>query len=70
MVDIKNNNLQGKLNSGETKVITLYWKWVPNEAVDQKIAENYEGFTISATVTGEQTIISENENVEMLIINK
>jgi len=70
MVDLTNNTLQGKLQSSETKVITLYWKWVPNEEKDQLIAENYDGFTISATVTGEQTTISENENTEMTIKNK
>ena len=70
MIDIKNNVLKGKLNESETKVITLYWKWVPNAEVDQIIAENYEGFTITANVTGEQTTISENENVEMKIENK
>lgn len=70
MIDLTNNTLQGKLQSSETKVITLYWKWVPNEEKDQLIAENYDGFTISATVTGEQTIISENENTEMTIKNK
>lgn len=72
MIDLTNNTLQGKLQSSETKVITLYWKWVPNEEKekDQKIAENYKGFTISATVTGEQTIISENENIEMTIKGK
>lgn len=72
MIDLANNTLQGKLQSSETKVITLYWKWVPNEEKekDQKIAENYKGFTISATVTGEQTIISENENIEMTIKGK
>lgn len=70
MIDLTNNTLQGKLQSSETKVITLYWKWVPNEEKDQLIAENYDGFTISATVTGEQTTISENENIEMTIKNK
>ena len=70
MIDMKNNVLKGKLNESETKVITLYWKWVPNEEKDQLIAENYDGFTISATVTGEQTTISESENVEMKIENK
>lgn len=70
IIDLVNNNLQGKLQSEETKTIKLYWKWVPNQEKekDQLIAENYEGFTISATVTGEQTIISENENTEMTII--
>lgn len=70
MIDMKNNVLKGKLNNAETKVITLYWKWVPNAEVDQIIAENYDGFTITANVTGEQTTISENENVEMKIENK
>lgn len=70
MIDIENNNLQGKLNGGETKVITFYWKWVSNEARDQIIAENYDGFTISATVTNEQTTISKDENIEMTIQNK
>lgn len=70
MIDMKNNVLKGKLNESETKVITLYWKWVPNAEVDQIIAENYDGFTITANVTGEQTTISENENVEMKIVNK
>ena len=70
MIDMKNNVLKGKLNESETKVITLYWKWVPNADVDQLIAENYDGFTITANVTGEQTTISENENVEMKIENK
>lgn len=67
MIDLKNNVLTGKLQSGETKVITLYWKWVANEEKDQIIAENYDGFTISAKVIGEQTIIVEGENVEMTI---
>lgn len=70
MIDMKNNVLKGKLNESETKVITLYWKWVPNAEVDQIIAENYDGFTITANVTGEQTTISENENIEMKIENK
>ena len=70
MIDMKNNVLKGKLNESETKVITLYWKWVPNAEFDQTIAENYDGFTITANVTGEQTTISENENVEMKIENK
>lgn len=70
MIDMKNNVLKGKLNESETKVITLYWKWVPNAEVDQIIAENYEGFTITANVTGEQTTISENENIGMKIENK
>lgn len=70
MIDLQNNVLTGKLQSSETKVITLYWKWVANEEKDQIIAENYDGFTISATVTGEQTTIVENENVEMTIENK
>ena len=70
MIDLKNNSLQGKLESSETKIITLYWKWVANEEKDQLIAENYDGFTISATVTGEQTIISESESTEMIIKNK
>ena len=70
MIDLTNNTLQGKLQSSETKVITLYWKWVPNEEKDQLIAENYDGFTISATVTGEQTTISENEQTEMTIKSK
>lgn len=70
MINIENNTLQGKLQSNETKIITLYWKWVPNEQRDQIIAENYDGFTISATVTGEQTTISEKENTEMTIQNK
>ena len=70
MIDMKNNVLKGKLNESETKVLTLYWKWVPNADVDQLIAENYDGFTITANVTGEQTTISENENVEMKIENK
>lgn len=70
MIDIQNNNLQGKLNSGETKVITFYWKWVSNEEIDKIIAENYDGFTISATVSEEQTTISEGENIEMTIQNK
>ena len=70
MIDLKNNTLQGKLKSSETKVITLYWKWVSNEEKDQLIAENYDGFTISATVTGEQTTISENENTEVTIKSK
>lgn len=70
MIDRKNNVLKGKLNESETKVITLYWKWVPNAEFDQKIAENYDGFTITANVTGEQTTIAESENVEMKIENK
>ena len=70
MIDMKNNVLKGKLNESETKVITLYWKWVPNAEVDQIIAENYDGFTITAIVRGEQTTISEKENVEMKIENK
>ena len=70
MIDMKNNVLKGKLNESETKVITLYWKWVPNAEFDQTIAENYDGFTITANVTGEQTTISESENVEMKIENK
>lgn len=70
MIDMKNNVLKGKLNESETKVITLYWKWVPNAEVDQIIAENYDGFTITANVTGEQTTIAENENIEMKIENK
>ena len=70
MIDMKNNVLKGKLNESETKVLTLYWKWVPNADVDQLIAENYDGFTITANVTGEQTTIAESENVEMKIENK
>jgi hypothetical protein len=70
IIDMKNNVLKGKLNDSETKVITLYWKWVTNVEDDQLIAENYDGFTITANVTGEQTIISENENIEMKIENK
>lgn len=70
MIDMENKVLRGKLNDSETKVITLYWKWVPNADVDQTIAEYYDGFTIAANVTGEQTTISENENIEMAIENK
>ena len=70
MIDMKNNVLKGKLKESETKVLKLYWKWVPNADVDQRIAENYDGFTITANVTGEQTTISENENIEMKIENK
>lgn len=72
LIDLENNVLKGKLADKETRVITLYWKWVPNAdaEVDQKIVENYDGFTISATVTGEQTTISENENIGMTIENK
>lgn len=72
MVDLENEILQGKLPSNQTKNVILYWKWVPNEdkEKDQLIAENYDGFTITATVTGEQTTISENENTEMTIKSK
>ena len=70
MMDMKNDVLKGKLKESETKVITLYWKWVPNADLDQLIAENYDGFTITANVTGEQTTIAESENVEMKIENK
>ena len=70
MIDMKNNVLKGKLNESETKVLTLYWKWVPNADVDQLIAENYDGFTITANVTGEQTTVIENENIEIKVENK
>lgn len=69
-IDIENTVLKGKLKESETKVITFYWKWVPNAEYDQIIAEYYDGFTITANVTGEQTTISENEDVSMKVEKK
>lgn len=70
MIDITSKNLAIKLNAESSKTIKLYWKWVENESVDQTIAEYYDGFTISATVVGEQTEIGENENMELRVVDK
>lgn len=70
MIDINSKILAVKLDSETTKIIKIYWKWVENESVDQLIAENYNGFTISATVVGEQIELNGNENMELRVENK
>lgn len=72
MIDISQKNLAVKLKSESSKIIKIYWKWVENsdEEVDQTIAENYEGFTISATVVGEQIELSDGDNMEVRVENK
>lgn len=69
-INLDLQNVVGKLESQSSKTITFYWKWVEDANVDQVIAENYEGFTISANVVGEQTQITSGENLEFSLINK
>ena len=70
MIDIEKKNISLKMDSESSKKVTLYWKWVADEDVDQIIAENYNGFTISSTVYAEQTEITESDNMEIVIVDK
>ncbi len=69
LFDIKTKNISLKLNSESQKEITFYWKWIATSK-DQVIAENYDGFTISAKVVGEQTLIADNEDIDVKLIDK
>ena len=70
LVDISTQNVVGKLDSQTQQTINFYWVWEENPAQDQVIAENYNGFTISSTVYGEQTQIADGENINYMIKNK
>lgn len=69
LLDIKNKNLSLKLDGETNKEITLFWKWVETSK-DELIAENYDGFKISSTVVGEQTQISDDEDINVKIVDK
>ena len=69
-INIQREDVVGKIEKNSEKTIVFYWKWVENIDQDQVIAENYNGFMISAKVVNEQTQIELDEDIDYKIKNK